>query len=87
MLCTCTAGSLDPVLGKDRLHFVPQGLIDDCRMFSGIGLAFVRSFTTVNSVLKHQIERPPGEFLATVVSAVGSYSLLASDPLVFKCVL
>ena len=34
MLCAHASGPLDPVLGKDRLNFVPQRLFDDRWMVS-----------------------------------------------------
>ena len=61
MLRAYAGRSLDPVLGKDRLNFVPQWLFDNGRMFSRIGIALMAGLTTVDSILKHQIERTTGE--------------------------
>src|ERR1700733_13221189 len=87
MFCAGTSGPLDPVLGEHRLNFIPQRLFDDGRMFSWIGLALMRNFAAVNSILKHQVECAAGELLVAVFVAIRSKPPLASYPCVRKRVL
>ena len=87
MLCACASCPLDPVLGKDRLNFVPQRLFDDCRMFSRIGMILMRNLAAVNSIPQHQIECAAGEFMAAVRGAIRAGSSLAPDPGLCKFVL
>ena len=74
------AGPIDAVLGENRLNLVPQCLVDNRRMLSGIGIAFVRDLTPIDAVLKHQIKGAAGEFLAAIRGAVRQHSPLAPDP-------
>ena len=87
MLCACTSGPLEPVLGEHRLNFIPQRLFDDGRMFSRIGFAVMCNLAAVNSILKHEVECAAGEFLAAVFVAIRSKSPLASYPCVCKRIL
>ena len=71
---------LHTVPGKHRLDIVPQRLVDDRRMFAGLGIALVCCLATVNAVLEDQIKRPTGEPLAPILGAVGSGPPLAPYP-------
>src|SRR5580658_2068251 len=71
---------LNPVCGKHGLDIVPQRLVDNRRVFSGIGIAFVEYLAAVKPVLKDQIKRPAGELLTPIFGAVGPRSALALDP-------
>src|SRR6202035_5219456 len=75
---------LDPVCGQHGLDIVPQRLVDNRRLFSGIGIAFVGHLAAVKTVLKDQIKRATGERLAPVFGAVGPRSALARYPGVGK---
>src|SRR4029077_219698 len=68
------------------LNLVPQRLVDNRRVFAGIGIAFVEYLAAVNPVLEDQIERPTGERLAPIFGAVGPHAALALDPGVGKLV-
>src|SRR5712692_2700998 len=87
MFCAYAGCPLAPVFGKHRLNLVPQLLFDDCRMLSRKCIALMSNLAAVNAVLKHQIERPTGEFLATILGAIGSYPLLTPYPYACKLVL
>ena len=39
--------SIDPVLGQNVLDHIPKGLVDDCLMLSGIGVALVRDLAAI----------------------------------------
>ena len=75
---------LNPVCGQHGLDIVPQRLVDNRRLFSGIGIAFVGYLAAVKPVLKDQIKRPTGELLTPIFGAVGPRSALALDPGVSK---
>ena len=80
LLCVCAGSPLDAVLGEHRLDLVPQGLVDDGRMLSGIGIALVRDLAAIDPVLKHEIKGPAGELVTAIDSAVGEGAALAPDP-------
>src|SRR6202045_5229104 len=69
---------------KHGLDIVPQRLVDNRRLFSGIGIAFVGHLAAVKTVLKDQIKRPTGERPAPIFGAVGPHAPLALDPGVSK---
>src|SRR3984893_6874646 len=82
--CARSRCPLNPVCGQHGLHIVPQWLVDNRRLFSGIGIAFVGYLAAVKTVLKDQIKCPAGERLAPIFGAVGPRSALALDPGVRK---
>ena len=77
---------LDAVCGQRCLDIVPQRLVDNRRLFAGIGMAFMCYLAAVNTVLKDQVKRPTGELLTSIGGAVGPRSALALDPGVGKLV-
>src|ERR1700738_3141727 len=78
-------GTVNPRRSSD-LDIVPQRLVDNRRVFAGIGIAFMCYLAAVKPVLKNQIKRPTGERLAPIFGAVGPRSALALDPGVGKLV-
>jgi hypothetical protein len=56
--CARSRCPLDPVCGQHCLDIVPQRLVDNRRVFSGIGIAFVGYLAAVKPVLKNQIKCP-----------------------------
>ena len=86
MACARSRCPLDPVCSQHGLDIVPQRLVDNRRVFSGIGIAFVCYLAAVKTVLEDQIKRPTGEPLAAIFGAVGPRSALALDPGVGKLV-
>ncbi|MDF2811371.1 MAG: hypothetical protein K0S56_2402 [Microvirga sp.] len=68
-MITMVAG--DPIIGKNRLHVVPELQLDDGRMLARIGLPLVNDFAPVEAVRQHQVERAPCEGLCTIRAAVG----------------
>src|SRR4029077_15224855 len=55
---------LGGVAGTLCLNRIPQRLIDDRRVLTGMGLLLVDDLASIDPVLQHQIERAPGEWLA-----------------------
>ena len=80
VLCIRSGCPIDSVLGKNRLDLIPQWLVDDCRMLSGIGIAFMRDLAAIDAVLKHQIEGAAGELLTANLGAVGKTRRLLLIP-------
>src|ERR1700738_1665863 len=62
MSCACVP--LGGVAGKLCLNRIPQRLIDDRRVLTRMGLLLVDDLASIDPVLKHQIERAAGEWLA-----------------------
>src|SRR6202048_3046553 len=62
MSCACVP--LGGVAGKLCLNRIPQRLIDDLRVLTGMGLLLVDDLASIDPVLKHQIERAAREWLA-----------------------
>ena len=84
MACARSRCPLNAVCGQRGLDIVPQRLVDNRRVISGIGIAFMCYLAAVKPVLKDQIKRPTGESLAAIFGAVGPQSPLALDPCVGK---
>ena len=63
MACARSRCPLNPVCGQHGLDIVAQRLVDNRRVFSGIGIAFVGYLAAVKPVLKNQIKCPTGERL------------------------
>src|SRR5271165_1629859 len=61
--CARARRPLHAVCGKRRLDAVPQRLVYDRFVFSWIELALIEYLAAVKTVLKDQIQRPPGERL------------------------
>src|SRR4029077_20266098 len=62
MSCACVP--LGGVAGQLCLNRIPQRLIDDRRVLTGMGLRLVDDLASIDPVLQHQIERAAGEWLA-----------------------
>jgi len=77
--CARSRCPLNPVCGQHGLDIVPQRLVDNRRVFSGIGIAFVGYLAAVKTVLKDQIKCPAGELLTPIFGAVGPQAALALD--------
>ena len=82
--CAHSRCPLDAVCSKHCLDIVPQRLVDNRCVFSGIGIAFVCYIAAVKPVLNNKIKCPTGELLAPIRGAVGPHSALALDPGVSK---
>src|SRR4029077_254839 len=62
MSCACVP--LGGVAGQLCLDRIPQRLIDDRRVLTGMGLLLVDDLASIDPILQHQIERTAGEWLA-----------------------
>lgn len=49
--------ALHPVFGKDRLDLVPEVLVDDRRMTTGMNLSLVSDLAAIKPVAQHVVER------------------------------
>jgi len=78
--CARSRCTLHPVCSQHGLDIVPQRLVDNRRLFSGIGIAFMCYLAAVNTVLKDQIKCPAGELLTPIFGAAGPHATLALDP-------
>ena len=56
--------ALGGIAGKLRLNGIPERLIDDRRVFAGMGLPLVNDLAAIDAVLQHQVERAAREWLA-----------------------
>jgi hypothetical protein len=66
-----TVGSVNSVSGENGLNIIPKRLIDDGLMLAWIALALMDDFTTINSILQHQVKRTAGQRLPAVGAAIG----------------
>jgi hypothetical protein len=64
--CARSRRTLRTVCGQHGLNLVPQRLVDNRRVFSGIGIAFMCYLAAVKPVLKNQIKCPTGERLTPI---------------------
>ena len=62
------------------MNLLPQRLVDNWRVFSGMGLFLVCDLAAVETILGDQVKRPAGEFLAAIFAAIGPRAALAPDP-------
>src|SRR5215472_13442942 len=62
-----------------RLNCVPQQLIDDRRVFAGVGLSFVDDLAEIGAVLQDQIERTARERLTANDAVRSARPRLAVD--------
>src|SRR5262249_38734490 len=86
-LASADAGvALGGVGGELRLDRVPQRLIDDRRVFAGMGLSLVNDLAAIESVLQHQVERTAREWLASNAATRSGSPRLALDPPSFELV-
>ena len=69
MPCPRSRCPLNPVCSQHGLDIVPQRLVDNRRVFSGIGVAFVWYLAAVKPVLKNQIKCPTGELLTSKLNS------------------
>jgi hypothetical protein len=60
------SSSFDPVCGQHGLDLVPERLIDNRQVFSGINIAFVGYLAAVKPILEDEIECPARERLAPI---------------------
>ena len=55
------------------LNRIPERLIDDRRVFAGMGLALVNDLATIDTVLQNQVERAARERLAADQPTCGAF--------------
>src|SRR5262252_3973411 len=67
-----------------RLDHIPQRLIDDRRVFAGMGLSLVHDLTAVETVLQHQVECTAREWLAANAATRSGRPRLAPERLSFE---
>src|SRR5260370_28677829 len=72
------------VAGPPRLNRIPQLLIDDRRVFAGIGPFLVNDLASVDAVLQHQVEGTAREWLTTPEPTGRAHPALARDALGFE---
>ena len=60
----CAGVTLGGIGGELRLDCIPQRLVDDRRMFAGMGLSLVSDLTAIEAVLQDVIQRAAREWLA-----------------------
>ena len=80
LLSTDTTCPLDAVLGQRRLDPIPEVLIDDRRMLSGIGGALVGDLAPVDPVLQHLAKGATAEDLIAIGSPIRPDTPFAPDP-------
>ena len=56
--------ALMSVASQLGLHDLPELIRDDGLMLPRLGIAAIRDFASVQSVLQHLVERPAGKLLA-----------------------
>ena len=61
---SCAGVALGGVAGELCLNRIPQRLIDDRRVFAGMGLPLVNDLAEIGAVLQYQVERTAREWLA-----------------------
>jgi len=87
-LASARAGvALGGIGGELRLDRIPQRLIDDRRVFAGMGLSLVNDLTAIETVLQHQVERAAREWLTPNAATRSGRPRLALDPPSFELVL
>src|SRR6516225_3432805 len=72
------------VAGELCLNRIPERLIDDRRVFAGMGLALVNDLVAIGAVPQHQVKRPAREWLATDHPTRGTRPRLALASLGFE---
>ena len=63
-MSACAGDALGGIAGELHLNRIPQRLIDDRRVFAGMGLALVNDLAAIDAVLQNQVERAARERLA-----------------------
>src|SRR5690242_1963371 len=87
-LATACAGvALGGIGGELRLDRIPQRLIDDRRVFAGMGLSPMNDLAAIEAVLQYQVERTAREWLAANAATRNGRPRLALDPPSFEFVL
>ena len=81
------ASVLDCVLGEPPLHRIPQLLVDDRLVLTGIGVVAVDDLAAVDPVPQHQVERAAGDRLAAPAAPRSAGPALADDPPGFEFLL
>src|SRR5262245_27258107 len=70
---------VDPVLGEDSLDLVPQGLVHNGFVLSGIGVALMRDLSAIDAVLQHEIKSAARELVTAPDSSVRKAAAFAAD--------
>src|SRR5438270_5179613 len=52
------------MVGELRVNGIPERLIDDRRVFAGMGLPLMNDLAKIGTVLQHQVERAARKWLA-----------------------
>src|SRR5208283_849459 len=55
--------ALGGIAGEPHLNRIPQRMVDDRRVFAGMGLSLVNDLAAIGAVPQHQVERPAREWL------------------------
>ena len=76
--------SLGSVGGELGLGHIPQRLVDDRRVFAGVGLSFVDDLAEIGAVLQDQVERTARERPAASDAARSARPCFALDSLCFE---
>src|SRR5262249_15384053 len=72
--------ALRGMVGELRLNRIPEWLIDDRRVFAGMGLSLVNDLAAIDAVLQYQVERTAREWLTADEATRGARPRLAVDP-------
>src|SRR6516164_461590 len=80
LVSACAGVARGGIGGKLLLNRIPQRLIDDRRVFAGVGLSLVNDLAPIETVLQYQVERTAREWLAADQATRGARPRLASDP-------
>jgi hypothetical protein len=56
LVSACAGVALGGIAGEPHLNRIPQQLVDDWRVFAGMGLSLVNDFAAIGAVLQYQVE-------------------------------
>src|SRR5436305_520197 len=80
----CAGVALGGIGSELRLDRIPRRLIDDRRVFAGMGFSLVSDLAAIEAVLQHQVERAAGEWLTPNAATRSGRPRLTLDPPSFE---